>query len=136
MTFNEAKEELLSYKYLLDKRTSEKQRYLEMCSEYSSLNVGNPTIRVQGGEKDYGRTNLLDKLRYQQVKLAQANYDVNNKAETIIAKLDKLQTPYNRVLYKIYIENKSLTKTAYELFYNYYWANKLHIEAIKKYAEL
>ena len=51
----------------------------------------------------------------------------------IVEKVNKIEFPYRNILYKVYIQGKSLVKTASEMGYDYKYMCKMHGFALEKF---
>ena len=58
------------------------------------------------------------------------------KQEKILEKVNKIEFPYRIILYKVYIQGKSLVTTASEMNYSYVQMCRKHGTALNKFDEL
>ena len=58
------------------------------------------------------------------------------KQKKIVEQVEKLDFPYKNILYKVYIQGKSLVKVADEMNYTYKYLINMHGEALKKFDKI
>ena len=56
-----------------------------------------------------------------------------NKQKEIADLIEKMEYPFKNVLFKVYIQGKSLVKTASEMKYDYKYMCKIHRIALRKF---
>ncbi len=134
MTIQQAKDELEKYKSL---KIMEEEAMYQLKQLNADLNlIGGYNVHIDGGERDFGRVTLLDKIHSQQLKTAQYAFDMANRANLIRDKLKQLKSPYGALLLKRYLEFKSFNQISRELNYEFYWTYKLHNKALELYAKI
>lgn len=55
------------------------------------------------------------------------------KQKKIVEQINKIEFPYRNILFKVYIQGKSLVKTASEMDYDYKYMCKMHGFALEKF---
>lgn len=55
------------------------------------------------------------------------------KQRKIVEQVERLEFPYKNILYKVYIQGKSLVTTASEMGYDYKYMCKMHGFALEKF---
>lgn len=55
------------------------------------------------------------------------------KQKEIVEQVNKMEYPYKNILFKVYIQGKSLVTTASEMKYDYKYMCKMHGEALNKF---
>jgi len=113
------------------------QRYYERCMRDIAL-LKSPRLdgdRVQSSGSGNGFTVQVERL----IDLQQ---DLNKRIDRFINVRDKIYrqiagmpSPHKELLWKRYIEYKSLENIAEELNYSYQWARELHGIALKAFAD-
>ena len=56
-----------------------------------------------------------------------------DKQKKIVEQIKKIEFPYRNILFKVYIQGKSLVKTASEMDYDYKYMCKIHGFALEKF---
>lgn len=69
-------------------------------------------------------------------ELMQKIKEQEERKNKILAYLEKMEQPYQNMLFKIYIQGKSLVEVADELAYNYKYLSRIHQIALKKFDEI
>ncbi len=54
----------------------------------------------------------------------------------IVKAISKMEFPYRNILYKVYIQGKSLVTVASEMHYNYEYTKRIKGEALNKFDEV
>ena len=58
------------------------------------------------------------------------------KQKKIVDMVNKMDFPYKNILYKVYIQGKSLVTVASEMHYNYEYTKRMNGEALNKFDEV
>lgn len=58
------------------------------------------------------------------------------KQKQIVEQVERLEFPYKNILYKVYIQGKSLVTTASEMHYNYEYTKRMNGIALNKFDEV
>lgn len=58
------------------------------------------------------------------------------KQKKIVDMVNKMDFPYKNILYKVYIQGKSLVTVASEMHYNYEYTKRLNGEALNKFDKM
>lgn len=69
-------------------------------------------------------------------ELMQKIKEQEERKNKILAYLEEMEQPYQNMLFKIYIQGKSLVEVADELAYNYKYLSRIHQIALKKFDEI
>lgn len=69
-------------------------------------------------------------------ELMQKIKEQEERKNQILDYLEKMEQPYQNMLFKIYIQGKSLVEVADELAYNYKYLSRIHQIALKKFDEI
>lgn len=130
------KEDLKKYTYI---QTWIKDR-IEYLEEYKE-NVNKLTVTVMD-VPSYNKS-IKDKMAERITMLMDFADELTKnikeqefKKKEILNQLDKLEQPYQNILFKIYIQGKSLVQVSDELSYNYKYLSRIHMIALKKFEEL
>lgn len=133
MTIDEARKELRQYRFLCELKIELKSKLSQLNSDYNSLNSQN-SIYVDGGERNYGKITLLDKIHIKRLELAKAIYDTELQAILIRSKISKMDEPYSSFLMKRFLEFKNLNKISRELHLSNDRVKHISSEAVIKYS--
>ncbi len=129
------KEDLKNYKYQqewlkdrIDTYNEQKTMWFSITQNWDNMPHGNSEVMDKMAESvaklidEYSE--LIEKLKEQQ-----------EKQNEIVEIIDMLDFPYKTILYKYYIQDKSLVKVADEMHYNYETIRHLNGIAIQKFEE-
>ena len=58
------------------------------------------------------------------------------KQKNIVEEVNKMGFPFKNILFKAYIQNKTLVTVASEMHYNYEYMKKMHGIALNKFEEI
>ena len=58
------------------------------------------------------------------------------KQRQIVDQVEMLEFPYRNILYKVYIQRKSLVTVASEMHYNYEYTKRMNGEALNRFDEV
>ncbi len=133
-SYEEAVEELKSYRKLYYMILRKKQRLAELKKRFLAIKVQDFKERVQGGdiENDW-KTRLLSDIDELECEIANDITSVEKLARRIEQKIDALNFPYNEVLARYYIRFETLDKIANELNYDLRYVKRLKGKAINLY---
>lgn len=101
----------------------------KITTTLNDMPVGSRKVEDSMAEK---LVKLMDKLN----QLLDYIYNMQEKQNEIMEQLMQVEQPYLNILYKVYIQGKSLVKTADELSYSYEHMKHMHGIALLKFDEL
>ena len=127
------KEDLKNYKYQqewlkdrIDTYNEQKTMWFSITQNWDNMPHGNSEVMDKMAESvaklidEYSE--LIEKLKEQQ-----------KKQNEIVRIIDMLDFPFKIILYKYYIQDKSLVKVADEMHYTYEYARELNGIALQKF---
>ncbi len=136
MTRQEAREELRSYRKLVDIMQNRSIRIEQLRTRLYSMKGVMFKDLPKGNSNKYYIEELMDKLAKAEREYSDAVWDAESKAKKIIRKLERLPPTYYKVLHKIFIEGKSYRWAAAELHYGITSIGNIVKRGIAKYEKL
>lgn len=136
MTIEECKEELKAYihnKKFVEERIETIEERKSMLEKITTTITNAPGAKSSVQDKiAEGIVNVMDLT----IDLEKIISNIKEKQVKIESKIDKLKQPYRNILYMIYIKGNTLVDVANDMNYNYKYMCRMHINALKKYAQL
>lgn len=109
------REDLKNYKYRKDWIKSQINKYIEQREQVMSLSQYFDGMPKAQNKPNYALEELVDKYN-ELINIMNEEQDLQNE---IIKQLNKLKPIYKLILYKRYIEGKSLEEVSTEIGYSY-----------------
>ena len=107
----------------------QKTRVNKLGAVLSNMPIGSRKVQDSMAEKI---AIILDGLN----EILNNIVEEENKQKQIIKQLEEIEQPYRLILYKVYIQAKSLVVTAAEMNYNYEYMKKMHGISLSKFEEV
>lgn len=127
------REDLKNYKYnqiwIKDQTEyieTQKETINRLNSILSDMPKGSKVAYDSEAEKIAELMDMFNELMQKIIK----EKELQNK---IVEQVNKIEFPYRNILYKVYIQGKSLVKTASEMDYDYKYMCKMHGFALEKF---
>lgn len=106
----------------------QKERVNKLTATLSDMPTGSREVQDGMAEKLARLMDCFNNLLENIVKEQQ-------EQKRILEKLNEVEQPYRLLLYKMYVEGKSLVKVADEMNYSYEWTRHIHGIALNKFDE-
>lgn len=129
------KDELKAYihnKQFVKEQLEEIEERKELLYKTTTILSDLPKGTADVGSIQEKIANLIDLTR----ELEKTIHDMEENQIKIESKINKLEQPYALILYKMYIQGKTLVTVASEMNYNYKYVCRIHGEALQKYSEI
>ena len=137
MSIEESKAELKQYKLLGQMQLELIAKLKDLESRCYSLRSGNDeTERVQSNKISNTVEEAYERVWAKRVETATKVAELVDKQETIMQKIKCVESPLSDILFKRYVQKKSIEKICVELSYDFYWTHKLHRKALELYSQL
>ena len=130
------REDLKNYKYVqiwikdqIEYIETQKETINRLSSILSDMPKGSRQVYDNEAEKIAELTDMFDELMNIVI-------EEEKKQKEIVEMVSKMDFPYRNILYKEYIQGKSLVTVASEMHYNYEYTKRLKGEALNKFDEV